>query len=325
MKRGFINPSVRRKAGLRRNAFIFIMCFGISAFIWALIKLSKEYAEVFTYSVNYKGLPANKQLANYPDTVFNITLKQKGFKVLMHKLSSKSNNIEIDISNKLHPFIKEKNNFYVLTSELFSQINSQISSASSVVAISPDTIKYHFDRTVTRKVPVKPLFELSFEKQYNLSGKIKLVPESLIVKGPKNIVDTLNLIASDIKKLSDINKSQIITVHFEKFCKEYRTSIEPDYVKAFIPVDKYTESTIEIPVIVKNAPPKYNIKSLPEKVKIIYLVGLRDYKKVKPEMFTVFVDYTKAKDFMIKVEISEKPEFVKVSKIVPEKIEYILF
>lgn len=301
------------------------MCFGISSFIWSLIKLSKEYSEAFPYAVSYKGIPSDKQITNYPDSVFKLTLKQRGFKVLMQKLSSKSNKIEIDLTDKLHVLQGDKNNYYVLTAEIIPQISNQISSAASVVSVSPDTIRFHFDRSVARKIAVKPVFELSYEKQYNLSGKILIVPESIMVKGPKAIIDTLKFITSDLKKISQINESQITSLSFNKLCKDYRITTDPDYVKAFVPIDKYTESTVEVPVIVKNAPSKFNIKTLPEKVKITYLVGVRDYKKVKTEMFTVFVDYAKAKDFMIKVELSEKPEFIKISKIVPEKVEFILF
>jgi len=66
------------------------------------------------------------------------------------------------------------------------------------------------------------------------------------------------------------------------------------------------------------------LKIFPDEVFVTYFVTLRNYNKVKPEMFRAIVNCTEINDSrMIKITLSQKPEFVNNIKIKPEKVEYI--
>ena len=326
MKKGISDSSVRKKAGIRRNAFIFFICFLISAFIWLLIKISRNYSQSFQYTIEYKGLPNDKVVANNVDSIFTIGIQEKGFRMLLHELSSERLSLMVDVSRKLHLAKNNFNSYFLLTSEIIPQLNAQLASTSStVISISPDTVWFMFDRISEKKVRVVPQIDLSFEKQYNLSHDIIFYPESVVVKGPRKFVDTLKHISTVPRVFKKLRTSKMISMKFAEIYKNYKLSIVPDYIKAYIPVEKYTESSVEVPVNVENKPTGYNIKTLPEKVKITFLVGLKDFKNVKPEMFNIVAKYNESQALKMKVEIAKQPDFVKITKITPDKVEFILF
>jgi hypothetical protein len=58
------------------------------------------------------------------------------------------------------------------------------------------------------------------------------------------------------------------------------------------------------------------------------MVALKDYKKINESMFWAMIDFTKldlkSADNKVKVLITKFPSFVKITKIDPEKVEYII-
>ncbi len=72
---------------------------------------------------------------------------------------------------------------------------------------------------------------------------------------------------------------------------------------------------------------RVSIKTFPEKVKITYFVALIDYNRVDHEMFKAQVNIPvigKLTPGKLKVNIVQFPSFVKIRKIVPDKVEYII-
>ena len=92
-----------------------------------------------------------------------------------------------------------------------------------------------------------------------------------------------------------------------------------------VPVEKYTEATIEIPVSVKSNASEYRIKTIPDKVKVSFLVSLTQYSKMNSQSFIALADFVNAGPIglKIKVDLVKKPSFVKVLKVVPSKVEYV--
>ena len=93
-----------------------------------------------------------------------------------------------------------------------------------------------------------------------------------------------------------------------------------------VPVEKFTEGTLELPVEVLNLPEQYVIKTFPEKVKITYLVGLSNYEKVNADQFSLLAYFDKkdANASSLKLKLVKFPEVVRNPKIETDKVEYIL-
>jgi hypothetical protein len=311
----------------RRKVYIFIICFFISSFIWILIKLSHDYQEIRKYHIVYTNFPADKIVVNDPDSVFTLNLKSKGFRIFSNMLFFKPRILTIDVGSLLKKKKNSNMDFYILTSELYQVIGGQIGYTNNVIAINPDTVYFRMEKSFSKKVPVRAKINVSFASQYELDGSLKCEPENVIVSGPKAVIDTIRFVETASKNLTNITGNQNFSICFAKKYNDVNLKIEPVQEKIFIPVDKFTEDTLNIPVAIENNTNNYIVRTFPEKVKVTYLVSLGNYKKVKSDMFSLVADISKAvseKQNKLKVEIAQSPSFVKIQKIDPEKIEYIL-
>ena len=316
-----------RHVGFRKKLYVFIICFILSSFTWILIKLSRDYTEVQKYPVIYSNIPAGKIIVSDPDSILTLKLKTKGFVILSNMIIFKPHIITIDVASMIRKNKKINKDYYIATSDLYQNIGNQIHYPNSVISIAPDTLYFRLEKLHSKKVPVRLKLNLNFARQYELSDTIKFDPDSVLVSGPKSIIDTIKFAETIYKNFSNLSGNQVFSIDYAKSYKLNKLTISPASVKVFIPVEKFTETTIDLTINIINNTGNYIVRTFPEKVKVTYLVSLNNFKNVNPAMFTAVADISKslyAKSKKLKVEIVKFPQFVNIRKIEPEKIEYIL-
>jgi YbbR domain-containing protein len=264
---------------------------------------------------------------NEPDSIYIVHLKTKGFRIFSNILFYKPGIISIDVASFLKKKKGSKTEFFIATSDLTQIVGGQIGYTNNITAISPDTVYFRMEKLYSKKVLVKANINVSFASQYQLSGAIECEPKYVKVSGTKEVIDTIKFIETAEKNLVNINSNLNISIDFAKQYYEAKLKMEPAQEKIFVPVDKFTEDTLNIQVTMVNNANKYIVKTFPEQIKLTFLVSLGNYRKVKTDMFSAEVDISKAiaeKQNKLKVEIAKCPPFVKIEKVEPEKIEYIL-
>jgi YbbR domain-containing protein len=273
------------------------------------------------------NIPAGKLIANDPDTALTLQLKSKGFRILSNKKFFKPNAINIDVGSLIHKNKNSLTEYFIPTAELYSTVGNQIHYPNEVISISPDTLYFHLEKVFSKKVPVKLMTTISFTQQYELADPVKYDPDSVLISGPRSAIDSIAFVETVPKVLSNLNSSQTLVLSFNPKYSSVKVTISPSFEKILIPVDKFTEATIDLPILIINNDNNYLVRTFPEKVKVTYLVSLTNFKNVQSTMFSAVADISKAlmsKSKKMKVEITKYPSFVKIQKIQPEKIEFIL-
>jgi YbbR domain-containing protein len=94
-----------------------------------------------------------------------------------------------------------------------------------------------------------------------------------------------------------------------------------------IPVEKFTEGTVEADVHPINVKEGFALKTFPDKVTVRYQVALSKYNSVDKSMFDATVDATNIESLKgnkLDVKLVTFPSFVRVTILEPEKVDYIL-
>ena len=325
-----IKPDQKKKIrhfGFSGKLYIFIICFLISSLIWVLIKLSRDYTEILKCRVTYINVPSDKVVVNDLDSVFTLKLKSKGFKLFTNNIFFNPTNINIDVASLVRKKKNSVRDYFIATSDLYQTIGTQIHYPNNVISIIPDTLYFRLEKIYNKKVPVKVKLNLSFAQQYRLNDSIKCKPDSVLVSGTKVAIDTIKFVETISKALSNLNSNQEISLDFNSKYSLSKIKISPVSVKTIIPVEKYTEATIDLPIIIANNNNNYVVRTFPEKVRVTYLVSLSNFKKVKPDMFSAMADISKvllAKSKKMKVDVSKYPAFVEIRHVDPEKVEFLI-
>jgi hypothetical protein len=149
------------------------------------------------------------------------------------------------------------------------------------------------------------------------------MPDCVTVVGPQEVISKIEFIETTHKEVRNINQSQTVNVQLSLPVNAKDVKCIPETVNVVLTVDKFTESEIEIPIICTDA--GAGIKTFPEKVKITYFVTLENYKRIDEKMFIANVIYSKEQPSeKLKVNLLQYPSFIKIIKIEPEEVEYLI-
>ncbi len=313
-----------RKASNNKKLYVFLSCLCLTIFFWLLNALGNNYTTSIKLEVEYKNNPKNYVIINDLPSQLDINISGLGFDLLGYKLQLKRPPLRIDLSG-----IKDldKNNNSVIDFSVYKPfISKQLGSQIVVNEIQPEKIDVRLDKQTSKLVVIEPILNLNFAKQYQLDGEIKVKPAVVNVVGPKSVLDTLSKVYTEIISYNKIDQTATHEVALNKKHKEQRLTFDLDKVIVFIPVEKFTESTITIPINYINVPDSIELKAIPHEVKLKFMVPLSKISNLTPSKFNINVDYNNVNDKYgkLKVSLTKYPDYLKSITIKPAKVEYIL-
>ncbi len=313
---------------LDKRLSVFIICLLFSTLFWLLTVFSKEYTTDISYNACFLNLPVDKILIKDLPSKIKIKIKASGFALLGVQYSAKYDTLFIDASN-VKKYLSDKTAneiYYLLLNNQLSLMAEQLGGSMKVEKIFPDTVTFVFDQKSQKIVPVKLNLTYSFAKQYQLNGKVKVIPSNIIIKGPKSVLDQIDFLETKQHNINDIGSTKRHLIPLESNNNQ-GVDFGIKAVVAEIPVEKYTEAEIMLPINIKNVPFGFVVKTFPSQVKIKYNVSLDNYDLVKPEQFKVEANLAEINDISnnrIKVRLVKQPGIISKAKIIDPQVEFIM-
>lgn len=307
------------------KALVFVVCLALSSLLWLLNSLEKRYTSRISVPVNYVDFPKDKQLSGSLPKNLDLMVDAYGYTLLSYKLRLAFSPILLNVSELIDNALDRGNRYKYTVSAVShkEEIEKQISSEIRILSIKPDTLVFNFSKIISKKVRVKPSLKLSFESQYSLAGEPTTVPDSFLVSGPKDILDTLKFIPTNFYSFTKLAHSieQQVTIQ-----PPFGVKLDTKVVNLTIPVEQNTEVTFEIPIQVINNPSDINIKTFPGKIKVTCRIGLSKYKKLDYSTFHAYINFEKIslKDPRLAVTFESHSNVVLAVSYSPKEVEYIL-
>ncbi|MEI6817031.1 MAG: hypothetical protein WCL14_10510 [Bacteroidota bacterium] len=331
MKTGFINffrnYNIKNKAKFRTKLYIFIVCIFIAISFWLFLSLGNNFDTTINLKIDYQNLPTDKTLTSNLPKQFSVQVNAKGFDLLGYYFNTRRLPITIDLSKtNLKESPNANKEFDISTADFYPEINNYLGDNIQILSINPDTIKLYFSALSTKKVPVRLNIELQCRKQFDVNGLTKLSPDSITVSGTKEELDTISFVSTVHNLFKDIDRPISEMIDIER-STESHLFYSLDKVYVTIPVEKFTEKTLEVPLKLINLKPKFNVKVIPTKVKVSFMVAISDYSKVFPDMFGAEVDFANFQPedvSKMKVAMHVSPNYIKSMQIAPEYVDYLI-
>lgn len=302
----------------KRKVSVFLSCLLIAVFSWLFFALSNNYVYEVDSKLNFINPPLNKAYHPLQDDTVTLQVRGTGWQLLFSKLNLKSQIVDISLQSL-------SSSHYVVISKQLNNINLQFESNQKVISVSPDTLFFDFTKRITKRVPIKLLSKLTFAKAYGVSGPVKLEPATVVITGAAEDLKEIKFWQTDTLLMENISSTITTKIGFQKGLKN-NVNVYPNAIKVEIPVDEFTEKTIEVPVEVENNPGR-EIKIIPEKARITLLTALSNYSGIERESIKVSVDYddwAKHNYLQLPVRITKFPPFSKLVKIDPQIVDFII-
>lgn len=316
----------KEKYVINSDAITFSSFLILAFILWYLNSLGKIIDAEVSYPVKYINIPKERVIVDDLPSRLNLYLRGPGYSILKLKLTSGRTPIIIDIASVSYRRVPGSKtlSYYIKTSVLAQKLSTQLRAESSLISIKPDTLFFSFDRILSKKVPVTPSLEINTARQYFLKGPLIIDPDSVTIKGPSRILDTVKSVRTRYRRLSGLYEAVEKEIPLEK-CKMY--TLSDKRVKVKVPVEQFTEAEITVPVSLRNIPDSIELKIFPDEVKLKCLVAVSDYKKISETPFEVTIDLKKVdlqKTDKIPVEVANIPSFVNSLRFSPEEVDFLI-
>lgn len=137
----------RRSEKFRQKLYVFLICLVLSIFIWALVRLSKDYYYSVEYHLNYSHTPSYLRLVSSSDSTIFLRMKIQGFEFFSEQFIIKQyREHEVSLRNVKLRYLGEHTIGYVLTDRIGKEIISQANFPGEDFLVSPDTLFFEFKK-----------------------------------------------------------------------------------------------------------------------------------------------------------------------------------
>lgn len=307
--------------GKRRKVPVFLLFVFLASVLWLLIKLSDEYTYTLSIPVSFNDLPADVWMSAQADKQLNLSLRSHGFAIVRLKYFKRINSLEISLDEI--PWRKRsQTEYYIHTTNLRSLTADMLNISEGEIDFEESEIRLRVYPLQQKKVAVHARVSYQYAAGYNSIAGPQLSPDSVLVYGPPDILDTLRCIHANTVNLNEVNAHlrQKIRLSFDTSLLR----IEPEEIMLEIKAERFTESSFQLNIHVPEAKP--GIKIFPEMTVVRFMLGVNDYPRTMPNDFRVELDTASLHQYpdYLPLKLTQQPDWVKSVTINPDFVEYIL-
>ncbi|CCX62931.1 ybbR family protein [Bacteroides sp. CAG:598] len=302
-----------------REFFVFLCFFFIAAGFWLLQTLNNDYETEFSIPVRLRNVPENVVITSDPVSEVRVRVRDKGTVLLNYMLGKNFYPVILDFKN----YINMGNHVQVQTSQVQKWITGQLNASTALLSMKPDTLEYYYSTGVSKMIPVKLCGNVSAGEQYYLPDTL-FTPDSVRVYAPSDALDTMKVAYTLPLNLDNITDTleREVTLSAPKGAKYI-----PASVKLTLPVDMYTEKTVEVPLRGVNFPADKVLRAFPSKIKISFQVGMGRFRQITADDFHLVVSYeelVRLGSEKYTVKLRTLPEGVSHVRFNPEQVDFLI-
>ena len=298
---------------------VLVTCLLLAIAGWLFMALSNKYVYTAKTVLVYKNFPQNKAFHPLQSDTVDLQVEGTGWQLLFARLRVNPQSISISLD-------KLSNRNYILFSEQLYSVNGQLETSQKIISVRPDTLYFDFSKRTVKRVPVTLVSSLGFVKQFGIADDIELSPSYVTVSGPQEELSKIKTWDTDTLELHNIHDSVVTRVGMKQTTLK-NVSIFPGSVEVRLPVDEFTEKTVELPLKIINNNDYYNIKLYPKKIKITFMVALSSYQQVNEDFIEAFIDVNEwklQKHDQFTVKLARFPDYCRLVRLSPDKIDFII-
>ena len=314
--RSFFNSILSNK---QLGTYFFFFCISFS--FWFLSILSKIHETTINIPLEYTRFPISFVQLEQPENTIKVRVKAAGISIIsFYMFNRKKLILNYDVAN-YKPMDNGQNLFWIMNS-MRKEIGLVLGNNIEILNVSPEKISSSFVNKATKKVPVILNSETNLRQEYWIKNEPVLKPDSVLLFGRKEVLDSVKYVTTDLLTLNDIYKDETYDVEII-----LSNSIKSDnqFVSVEIDVDPFIEHVFTQNVQIRNLEEGYTMKIFPRKVSATLRITKDKYQFLKFNTLNLYVDASKCiEEKTIFVNHEKLPDFVKIIRIYPNELEYIL-
>ena len=294
----------------------------ISFSFWFLSMLSKQHETTLQIPLSYHNFPADKVLAAPVADFAEARVKAPGFSILFYNLFNFSS-LSLDIQQANTKPKKGGSEVFWFMNTKRKAVAEIISSSMELIAISPERLVISFSNKAKKMVAIKLNESISLKSEIWFASPIVLSPDSIMIYGEQQQLDSVNFIVTEELLLTDISERN---VHIVSLSIPSQVQCKTQNIEVVIEVEPFVEQLIKYKVKAKNLEKGYTIKLFPEVVEVTLRAPKDKYSMLQTDFLTLTVDASliAEENRTLTVEVESLPSFIQLQRVYPSRLEYLL-
>lgn len=293
-----------------------------SIVLWTLNKLSYSYTYDLPAQVELVSpTPVSYMITASSVTQVHMRVRARGYDLMRYKLFN-DKEFKVPITPALDGD-KPSTTSSVPTAQLRNAVAQQLGANYELQVIIPDSISFQASRVAVKKVPVHGDFRISYAPQYMQRGAAQLTPDSVVVSGAENVLQSITEIRTEPlledKVSSNLSGKIDLVAPPQTVISHRRVSYDVD-------VQRFVEVSYELPIHAVGVPDSLSVELLPATAKVTLSVTMEEYHLLKREELYLTVSYRELRTSMseqLRVRLSNPPKYTLSSAITPAFVNVV--
>ena len=298
----------------------FLFFLALSGIFWLSLTLNDTYEREFDIPVSVVGVPKNAVLTSDEVDTVRVTIRDKGIILVAYQFSEAVKHIELPFRNYTH----NNGTGIIPASEIQKRIYQRLSSTSKITAIKPEKMEFYYNYGSKKQVPVRWSGRIIPEELYFIS-RVVYEPDSVTIFASDDKLDSISMVYTE--QLNYANFRDTLTVNCN-LAKLKGVKTVPDHVRIRFYTDVLTEERISgIPIVGVNMPEGKVLRTFPAKTSVSFVAGVSVYRNLKPEDFTVIVDYDEIRrnpSEKCRIYLKNVPSGISRAKLETNMVDYLI-
>lgn len=315
-KRVGLDSLIKKLPSQGRFRFFLLFVF-VSFTFWLSTKLSNIYTLEQSFTLLLTEVPEGI-IPSDTSRKIKASVTASGFEILLYRLFDKSVTIslqEADFSSTLGR-VSLRNQQFSIEQQLFD--NTRLNQ------IYPENLNIVYSRLDEKRVAVVPQTQIQLRAGYLSDFPIQSKPDSILVRGPKSILDTLKGVSTMFFEATDVYEGISQEVGLKSIPE---LQLEQETVQLVMPVSRYSEKEFVLQVEVINLPLGVRVKLFPPTAKLRATLPMALLNTVKESDFRLVVDCENLQDQeskSLKLNLLKQPPGLKQLIWEPEEVNYLI-
>ena len=253
----------------------------LAILVWFYVKTEDNYSYSFNIPLHITNLGEDRIIVNTIPNYVKATFWGKGrtlFSLMLRR--DVSYNMDVaDLSGEKKISL-DKNNIRMLRKTDVKVIN----------IVHPKAINLVLNKLFLKKVPIVCSSKIETLPGYTVVDKVRLLPDSVVVKGPKSEIEQISSVVTEKKSFQKIKRDFENKIKLIK-PQQKHVSLNVNQTKLLVDIQKLMEKRIvEIPVKIINPPRNATVTVIPSTLSLILEGGTEILLNVTRNDITAYID-----------------------------------
>ena len=268
-----------------RDLAVFLLALLLAFSTWLIHNLGLKYNDYLTASVKAEcNIEGHTNLSiNISDVIARC--RATGYKAILSDIKARRKPVTVTFNPSVMHH-KDGDLFYVLATDLTEYAHLIYGDGVTLEYFVSDSVFFRFPEVDHKKVPVEPVYSVTYMPQHISRGELEVIPDSVTLYGQARILETIDKVVTAPIKHTNLSADIQGVIRLEKIQGVRMSVSEVHYLQD---VSRYVEMKFTLPVTAQNVPSDKRLIPFPSHADV--LLKLSFPLESQPEALELKVDY----------------------------------